>query len=233
MTNDLRIPLLGVTCVFTVCLADRRGTLLTDHIEVLRFAYAKTIRELPVACHAMVVLPDHLHAIWTLPAGDTDFAERWRQIKVRFSRGLGADVPRRGDPVAKDAHRVWQRRFRHQIVRHDAALAAAVAYCRFDPVRHGLVDDAADWVHSSFHRQLRRDGRNGPPDDIIPRGFAGRKDITLDLANRGMGAHRVDPDEICHAGMNAMPHQVHLQFHRDQAQVFHGAGTADQAVGDG
>jgi REP element-mobilizing transposase RayT len=40
----------------------------------------------PFTIDAMVALPDHLHAVWTLPEGDTDFAIRWGLIKSGFSR---------------------------------------------------------------------------------------------------------------------------------------------------
>lgn len=37
---------------------------------------------------AWVVLPEHMHAVWTLPPGDADFSKRWRLIKSAFSRAL-------------------------------------------------------------------------------------------------------------------------------------------------
>ena len=76
MISYRRLRLLGGTYFFTVCLEDRASAALTEHIDQLRFAYTKTVAEMPVTCRAMVVLPDHLHAIWTLPEGDADFSER-------------------------------------------------------------------------------------------------------------------------------------------------------------
>src|SRR5215204_1521408 len=76
------------TWFFTLRLAAQGSTTLTDHIEQLRLAYAITTHDLPVQCQAMVVLPDHLHAIWT-EAGEPRFAERWRRIKARFAHGAG------------------------------------------------------------------------------------------------------------------------------------------------
>jgi putative transposase len=88
MTNYRRNFLAGGSFFFTVNLADRRLRLLTEHVDLLRQAFRDVRRRHPFAIEAVVVLPDHLHAIWTLPEGDADFAVRWRLIKSRFSRGL-------------------------------------------------------------------------------------------------------------------------------------------------
>src|SRR5579864_7696028 len=88
MTNYRRNFLAGGSFFFTANLADRRQRLLADHIGVLRKAFRDIRQRHPFTIDAIVVLPDHLHAIWTLPDGDADFALRWRQIKSRFSRGL-------------------------------------------------------------------------------------------------------------------------------------------------
>ncbi len=91
MTNYRRNFVPGGSYFFTVNLADRRLRLLTEHIDLLRaaFRYAQTRHSFEIA--AAVILPDHLHAIWTLPEGDADYALRWRLIKSAFSRGLPKD----------------------------------------------------------------------------------------------------------------------------------------------
>src|SRR5262245_62272531 len=88
MTNYRRNFVRGGSYFFTVNLADRRLRLLTEHIELLRTAFRYTKERHPFTVEAIVVLPEHLHAIWTLPEGDADFALRWRLIKTEFSRGL-------------------------------------------------------------------------------------------------------------------------------------------------
>src|SRR5580692_6328515 len=88
MTNYRRIFLGGGSFFFTVNLADRRLRLLTEHIDELRTAFRETRRHHPFTTDAMVVLPDHLHVVWTMPEGDADFATRWRLIKTNFSRHL-------------------------------------------------------------------------------------------------------------------------------------------------
>jgi len=150
----LRIP--GATYAFTVCLQDRGSTRLVDDINALRMAYAVTIRELPVQCRAMVVLPDHLHAIWTEPEGEVQFSERWRRIKARFSHAVAGDFAPNASKARRRERGLWQRRFWEHAIRDDAELQAAVAYCRTDPVRHGLVTHPGDWPCSSFARDADR-----------------------------------------------------------------------------
>jgi REP element-mobilizing transposase RayT len=88
MTTYRRNFISGGCFFFTVNLADLRLRLLTEHIDELRAAFRHTRQAHPFAIEAMVVLPDHLHAVWTMPEGDTDFATRWRLIKTDFSRRL-------------------------------------------------------------------------------------------------------------------------------------------------
>jgi putative transposase len=78
----------GGTFFFTVTLADRRSSALVEHIAALRAAFRATRRERPFAIDAIVVLPDHLHTIMTLPQDDSDFSGRWRRIKSLFTHEL-------------------------------------------------------------------------------------------------------------------------------------------------
>ena len=84
----------GGTFFFTVNLSNRRSGLLTDHIDLLRAAYGKVAQELPFHTVAVCVLPDHLHAVWTLPPADGDFSVRWQRIKAHFSQPLPAQAGR-------------------------------------------------------------------------------------------------------------------------------------------
>ena len=93
---------------FTVNLAERRLRLLTEHIDELRTAFREVRRRHPFSIDAMVVLPDHLHAAWTLPEGDADFATRWRQIKSAFSRRLPAGERISASRAAKGERGIWQ-----------------------------------------------------------------------------------------------------------------------------
>lgn len=135
-------------------LRDRRSTLLVDRIDDLRQAFRTVKRERPFRLEATVVLPDHLHAIWTLPEGDDGYSGRWRAIKTRFTRLTGAagiGLTRN----AKGEYDLWQRRFWEHTVRNERDLQTHVDYIHFNPVKHGCVKRVQDWPHSTFHRYVR------------------------------------------------------------------------------
>lgn len=167
MPNYRRAKAPGASYFFTVALADRDSALLTRRIDRLRSAYVATVRELPIHCDAMVVLPDHLHAVWTLPEGDVGFPERWRRIKARFSHSIGEDVPRSASKHGKRERGIWQRRYWEHLIRDEADYRTHVEYCWGNPVKHGLVCHAADWPFSSIHRDIRA-GLVGPDWAGIP-----------------------------------------------------------------
>jgi putative transposase len=154
MTNYRRFKIPGATYFFTLCLEERGSRLLVDRIADLRSAYAQTVRELPVFCPAMVVLPDHLHAIWTEPAGEVNYSERWRRIKARFSHLVGPAFVVNHSKARKREAGVWQRRFWEHTVRDEAELRAAMVYCQMNPVKHGLVTCPEDWPYSSYVRRM-------------------------------------------------------------------------------
>ncbi len=144
----------GGTFFFTVTLADRRSNTLVDHIVALRSAFRAARHERPFAIEAIVVLPDHLHAILTLPPNDADFSGRWRRIKGHFSSALieaGLRLKRRpnGDLA------LWQRRFWEHTIRDDRDFARHIDYIHINPVKHGLARRVRDWPYSSFHRYVR------------------------------------------------------------------------------
>ena len=134
------------------------------------------IRESPFAIDAIVVLPDHLHAIWTLPEREPGYALRWRLIKATFSRAL-----RRGEKVSLSRSRkrergVWQRRYWEHMIRDEDDFARHADYIHFNPVKHGHVRRVVDWPYSSFHH-LDWSGR-------YPAEWAGASD---DSHNSGFG----------------------------------------------
>jgi putative transposase len=101
------------------------------------------------------VLPDHLHAIWTLPEGEADFALRWRLIKAAFSRALSRREPISLSRARKSERGIWQRRYWEHTLRDDQDLARHIEYIHFNPVKHGHVTQVQDWPYSSFHRMVR------------------------------------------------------------------------------
>lgn len=145
----------GATYFFTVNLADRRSGMLVDHVDALRDSLQRVKRAHPFRIDAMVVLPDHLHALWTLPNDDADFATRWMLIKAGFSRQLPSREHRSPSRIAKGERGIWQRRYWEHLIRDDRDFACQVEYIHFNPVKHRLVSRAADWPYSSFHRHMR------------------------------------------------------------------------------
>ena len=134
-----RVP--GGTFFFTVTLLDRRSDLLVTRIDALRAVVRRVRAERPFHIDAWVVLPDHMHCLWTLPCGDADFPRRWWAIKTAFSKSLPAGV--RG---------VWQRGYWEHTIRDARDYAVHMDYTHFNPVKHGLVAHPARWPYSSFRR---------------------------------------------------------------------------------
>lgn len=145
----------GGTYFFTVTLGDRTSSALVDHVGALRGAFRIARSERPFQIDAIVVLPDHLHAIFTLPLSDADFSGRWRRIKGHFSSHMiatGASIERRPNGDLS----LWQRRFWEHTVRDDNDLTRHIDYIHFNPVKHDLVSRVRDWPYSSFHRYVRQ-----------------------------------------------------------------------------
>ncbi|MFL4468829.1 transposase [Tateyamaria armeniaca] len=177
MPNYLRPKVTGATIFFTVALAQRGGRLLVDEVEALRTAVRITRNERPFDIDAFVVLPDHLHCVWTLPSGDRDYGTRWGAIKARFTRnirdkgrvgfqpthakhlghavGWNPTLPRSPSKIAKGDAGIWQRRFWEHHIRDEADYWAHVRYCWLNPVKHGFVERPEDWPYSSVHRDTR------------------------------------------------------------------------------
>ncbi|MEL7259359.1 MAG: transposase [Pseudomonadota bacterium] len=162
----------GATVFFTVALGQRGGWLLVDEVTRLRAAVRQTKTERPFHIDAWVVLPDHVHAVWTLPAGDADFSTRWGAIKARFSMSLrraGFTPPTRLPTVTRGRYAgvnpglrhdkgevaIWQRRFYEHHIRNEADYWAHVRYCWMNPVKHGFVAQPEEWPYSSVHRDTR------------------------------------------------------------------------------
>ena len=103
----------------------------------------------------MIVLPDHLQALWTLPAGDADFAKRWVLIKAGFSRQILPTERRSPSRIAKWERDIWQRRYWEHLIRDEGDFARHVDSIHFNPVKHGLATRAVEWPYSSIHRYVR------------------------------------------------------------------------------
>jgi len=155
-----RVKLSGGSFFFTLVTEYRRPLFRETRVVALFLEVVEKIRcRHPFEFDAYVVLPDHLHALWTLPEGDTNFSTRWRLIKEAFTR---AYVKAHGAPYRNESRRskgeqgVWQRRFWEHTIRDDSDFARHLDYIHINPVHHGLSAAARDWPHSSFLAWVER-----------------------------------------------------------------------------
>jgi putative transposase len=171
-----RARLHGGTYFFTVNLADRQGSLLIDKIDILRNAISLVIKRHPFTIDAIVVLPEHLHTLWSLPENDVDYATRWMLIKSLFSRQIPKEEKRTVSRIKKGERGIWQRRYWEHLIQNEQDYNNHVEYIHYNPVKHGYVNCASDWEYSSIHRYIN----NG----IVKRDWGTGIDLT-DNANFG------------------------------------------------
>jgi putative transposase len=137
-----------------------------ENVALLRSAIKEVMQKHPFKIDAFVLLPDHLHCIWTLPQQDSDFSTRWRLIKSYFSRNFdqrnvgwveGRNPTNEAHTASRQMEKekpVWQRRFWEHLIRDQKDLKRHIEYIHYNPVKHGLTKAPVDWVNSSFHRYV-------------------------------------------------------------------------------
>jgi putative transposase len=160
MPNYIRWREDGASYFFTVVTYRRQG--LFGHADtraLLRRAFVTVRRRWPLDMFACVLLPEHLHCIWTLPQGDNDFPIRWANIKRSFTKEY-LESGRRALPVSpsRGRHResgVWQARYWEHRIRDETDWFRHRDYIHLNPVKHGLVGEPRDWPWSSFHRHVQ------------------------------------------------------------------------------
>ena len=135
--NYRRCYVSGGVYFFTV-VTHKRVPVLCDNWPLLKSCFRSVYKKYPFKTHAMVVLPDHLHCIWSLPETDADYSKRWRLLKTAFRKELGLG-------------KIWQNRFWEHCIRNEDDYSQHVEYIHNNPVKHGYVSSPADWPFSSFH----------------------------------------------------------------------------------
>jgi putative transposase len=155
-----RAQVAGATFFFTVVTEQRRPLFQQPETVTLFLAAVEKVRSRrPFEIDAYVILPDHMHTLWTLPEGEADFSTRWRLIKEAFTRAYIKSYPappQSESRRAKGEQGIWQRRFWEHAVRNEADFLAHLDYIHFNPVKHGLVTAARDWPHSTFSDWVAR-----------------------------------------------------------------------------
>ncbi len=159
MTNYRRVKIEGGTYFFTQVTHERQPWLCTEIARsLLRSAFIKVRKKYPFAIDAIVLLPDHIHCIWTLPPNDSDYATRWRLIKSEVTKQgrsqLQLQTSRSNSRQKRGEQNLWQRRFWEHWIRDETDFERYFDYIHYNPVKHGLCHQASEWKYSSFHRYV-------------------------------------------------------------------------------
>ncbi len=161
MPNYIRSFIPGGTFFFTV-VTNQRASLFSNMIarsllgNVLRDCQQKW----PFEINAIVLLPDHLHAIWSLPQGDIDFSKRWSWVKKYFTQywlETGAVEAKISTARRSEKRRgIWQPRFWEHAILDENDFERHFDYIHYNPVKHGYVNCPHEWKYSSFHRWVKK-----------------------------------------------------------------------------
>ena len=163
MPNYIRANCPG-GCYFFTVVTEGRAPILCEPVarKLLHDAIETCRRARPFTLDAIILLPDHLHAIWTLPTTDHDFSTRWAAIKAGFTReylgGRGQEQPVSPGREHYRRRGVWQPRFWEHRIRDQEDLNRHLDYIHYNPVKHGLTLCPHAWEYSSFHRWVRNNG---------------------------------------------------------------------------
>jgi len=160
MSNYKRQKSVGGTFFFTVVTYKRKPVLENPVcIKRLRASIKETRRTYPFHIDAWVLLPEHMHCIWTLPDRDGNYSRLWGLIKQGFTKRARALLPDATNSLSRIKHReacVWQRRFWEHEIRNEEDFNNHVDYIHYNPVKHGHVQRVQDWPFSTFHRYVKQ-----------------------------------------------------------------------------
>lgn len=161
MADYRRCYVPGGTYFFTVVTVRRAEILANDRArDCLRNAIRYCRSELPFQIDGLVMLPDHVHAIWTMPADDCDYSKRWGIVKKRFTQiwleSGGPEQTISASRIHRRRRGIWQPRFWEHLIRDERDYQNHFDYLHFNPVKHGMVENVVDWPYSSFHYWVKQ-----------------------------------------------------------------------------
>jgi putative transposase len=153
VSNYIRNYTAGACYFLTLNLEQRiNNPVLIDNINLLRSAFKQVKKKHPFKINAIVVLPDHIHLLITLPEASSDYTNIIRTLKAYFSKHL-AKAEYISDVRSKRNERgIWQRRFWEHTIKDQRDFNNHMDYIHWNPVKHGYVNKVKDWPHSSFHQ---------------------------------------------------------------------------------
>lgn len=154
MRNYIRDKTKGGCYFLTFNLFDRQSQLLLLHIDKFRHAYTQTIKRHSFKLDAMVVLPDHVHIMISLPQDSDNYAIIVASLKSNFSRQLNKIEPVNLSRRKKRERGIWQRRFWEHRIRDDMDYQNHMDYIHFNPVKHGYVANPQDWQYSTLNKLI-------------------------------------------------------------------------------
>ncbi|WP_027357997.1 REP-associated tyrosine transposase [Desulforegula conservatrix] len=159
MSEYRRVKIPEATYFFTVTTYLRRNIFGNeDNVRILGETARSVRKKHPFHVDAWVVLPDHMHCIWTMPENDSDFSIRWRLIKAGFSKKANhLHAPALADPsrIKRRELTIWHRRFWEHMIRDESDYENHMNYVHFNPVKHNFVKKASEWKWSTFHRYVK------------------------------------------------------------------------------
>ncbi len=160
MSNYRRTKINGGTYFFTVVTHRRQHILCNSNVRTeLRAGIRETQKTNHFSVNAWVLMPDHLHCIWTLPSNDSDIGIRWAKIKRYVSKKCGSELYH--DKFMTESKRkrnestLWQRRFWEHQIRDDRDYKNHMDYIHYNPVKHNWVKSVNKWPYSTFHRYVK------------------------------------------------------------------------------
>ncbi len=150
----------GGSNFFTVVTYRRQPLLLyPESIKILRDFIQQVRQQYPFIINAWVLLPEHMHCVWTLPSGDSDYSKRWGLIKAGFSKQAGEMIKREdwlsNSKIKHSESTLWQRRLWEHQIRDQNDFIRHIDHAYWNPVKHGQVARVADWEYSTFHRDVK------------------------------------------------------------------------------
>ncbi len=149
-----RVIIPGATYFFTINLLNRKSNLLVEHVDKLRYSFQRIKKLHPFIIDGIVIMPDHLHAMITLPSGDADYSLRIRLIKSLFSYQIKSCEPINLSRKRKNERGIWQRRFWEHLIRDELDYEKHLNYIHYNPVKHRYTSVPTSWPYSSIHRYI-------------------------------------------------------------------------------
>jgi len=150
-----RVTAPGATYFFTVNLYNRKSYLLLNEVDLLRTIFRRIHHLHPFMINAIVILPDHLHAVFTLPENDSNYSLRWNLIKGYFSKEIQTKESLNSSRKNKNERGIWHAGFGNIISETSMILKNHIDYIHYNPVKHGYVQKPSNGNIPAFIKYIK------------------------------------------------------------------------------